>query len=366
MPNDPIGYGACVVRVQSTEQLYAASAPVVTGRIGELMPMDRRPEALRSCYVVRDLLAPPIPCRTWHLGEALATQIVSVTGMAAVVPAIRRPLAGDHAARQRRRGSSGWRDPTFGGRLRIAVDGRILQTTPTTTGGSLTVTGHRAAAVPRRDHRRSADRLGDRPRRPIPAPAVTSAAPMPSTPAAGLGRRMGGAVLLVTLVLAVVVIGAARRPATVGTATVAPFPDPPPVGSCLSRSGLGYVTVPCAEPHLVEVTRSWSGWEWDSRGVSGTGADQLCDLTAGSYLGKPGSIDGWNPIALPWLTVFASGPGEETGPWGWRACGVFPRAGEDQLDTPARLPRLTARRERDDRPARPSCGPATRLRALPG
>jgi hypothetical protein len=144
---------------------------------------------------------------------------------------------------------------------------------------------------------------------------------------------MGGVVLLVTLVLAVVVIGAARRPATAGTADVAPFPDPPPVGSCLSRSGLGYVTVPCTERHLVEVTRSWSGWEWDSRGVSGTGADQLCDLTAGSYLGKPGSIEGWTPIALPWLTVFASGPGEETGPWGWRACGVFPRAGQDQLET---------------------------------
>jgi hypothetical protein len=144
---------------------------------------------------------------------------------------------------------------------------------------------------------------------------------------------MGGVVLLVTLVLAVAVIGAARRPATVGTATVTPFPDPPPVGSCLTRSGLGYVTVPCSEQHLVEVTRSWSGWEWDGRGVSGTGADQLCDLMGGSYLGKPGSIEGWNPIALPWLTVFASGPGEETGPWGWRACGVFPRAGEDQLQT---------------------------------
>ena len=136
VPSDPIGYGACVVRVQSPSTSFGATTPV-TGRIGDLMPMDRRPEALRSCYVVRDLLAPPIPCRTWHLGEELATQIVSVSDMALVVPAITDPLLATTCAAEAGR-VVGVGDPTFGGRLRTVVDGRILNSTPTTT-GALTV-----------------------------------------------------------------------------------------------------------------------------------------------------------------------------------------------------------------------------------
>jgi hypothetical protein len=137
VPDDPIGYGACVIRVQSPSSSYGAATPV-TGRISELMPMDRRPSALRTCYVVQDLLAPPIPCRTWHLGEELATQIVSVSGMASVVPAITDPSLVTTCATEAAR-VVGVDDPTFGGRLRVAVDGRILQTAPTTTRGTLTV-----------------------------------------------------------------------------------------------------------------------------------------------------------------------------------------------------------------------------------
>jgi hypothetical protein len=150
----------------------------------------------------------------------------------------------------------------------------------------------------------------------------------------GLGRRVGGALLLVTVLLAVVVVTAARRPGSAGAAVVAPIPDPPAVGSCLTGDGLGYQVIPCAQQHLVEITRSWSGWDWDHRGVSGSGAGELCGLYAGSYLGTPGEVEGWTPIELRWLTVFASGPGEDAGPWGWRACAVFPRSNDDQLVIP--------------------------------
>jgi len=135
--NDPIGYGACVLRVQPTEGAYATT-PTVVGRVADLMPMNRRPDALRSCYVVRDPLPPPIPCRTWHLGEVLAVQVISV-GDASDVPvaladAGRLAECAEQAALE-----IGVADPTFGGRLRVAVDGQVLGAATASSGSGLAI-----------------------------------------------------------------------------------------------------------------------------------------------------------------------------------------------------------------------------------
>ncbi len=143
-------------------------------------------------------------------------------------------------------------------------------------------------------------------------------------------RRTVGAGLLAIVLTAVLVAAGLLRPDVAGAANAA-FPTPPAPGACLLNSPEGPVVVPCSEPHLLQVTRSWSTWDWDRRGLIGTDADDLCELATADFLGSVPRVDDWAPIPLRMQSIVTGFPASNAAPWGWRACAMFPESGDDQL-----------------------------------
>ena len=70
-------------------------------------------------------------------------------------------------------------------------------------------------------------------------------------------RRRGGALLVVGAV-AVLVARALLAPGVTGVAVPAPWPEPPPVGSCVLLGDDLVERVPCDQPHSGEVVAAWA------------------------------------------------------------------------------------------------------------
>jgi hypothetical protein len=138
-------------------------------------------------------------------------------------------------------------------------------------------------------------------------------------------RAVGTVLLELVLLVLVVVAGLSQR--AVSGVAIAMTADPPPVGACLRQTAQGVEAIPCSEPHLFQVTRSWPVWLWDDGGVNGSAAAEVCRLAATNFLGSAARLQDWGPIPLHTLSVLTRGPGTGDQPWGWQACALSPQPG---------------------------------------
>ena len=118
----PIGYRACVLRPQAPSGANTAIG-AISGAVRDLLTMPARPVSLRSCYISRDLVNIGMPCASTHIGEVLASAEVDPGGKL-------EAAAGDQSFRDGCVALAadliGVADPTFGGRLQVVVDGRVV------------------------------------------------------------------------------------------------------------------------------------------------------------------------------------------------------------------------------------------------
>jgi len=144
------------------------------------------------------------------------------------------------------------------------------------------------------------------------------------------GRRLVGALVLV-LVLAGLVLSNRVSATRVAGTPVAVWPQPPPVGSCVStRSGVA--VVPCDERHDAEVTAAYGPLE---PMVTDTARDPMydpCDAAAKDYLGAdaaggaevPGT-DGWRTAGLAYsVEPMTAPPDQRAGAYAWQVCLIRP------------------------------------------
>lgn len=141
---DPVGWRACVVVPQGSGSVNAVRP--FTGSLTELRPMAARPEALRTCFSGGGSVPPAVPCTWPHSGEVFAEEVLDLeegTELADVLvdPARRDSclhLVADLIAAP---------DPTFGGRLRIDIDGSAQVPRLTTDPSSGAIVSLRQAHV---------------------------------------------------------------------------------------------------------------------------------------------------------------------------------------------------------------------------
>ncbi len=102
-----------------------------------------------------------------------------------------------------------------------------------------------------------------------------------------MGRPFWGICLLSVAVLLALVVPRVLDAGSVGSASRAPDPPPPPIGSCLAWPA--EEVIDCASPHTLEVAGTWSAADPDLPGVN---SDGDCGTTALSYLGmRPKVLD---------------------------------------------------------------------------
>ncbi len=132
---DPIGWQACVVVPQAAGGPNTAVGQY-DGRIVELISMSRRAPALRSCYSGRGSVLPTVPCVRPHRGEVLAAATAPLT---AAAPKGGTPGDPSRLAQCRTLAAKliGVADPTFGGRLRVTVNSKVVSLGLTERGGQL-------------------------------------------------------------------------------------------------------------------------------------------------------------------------------------------------------------------------------------
>ncbi len=92
----------------------------------------------------------------------------------------------------------------------------------------------------------------------VPALSITDPAGGSAGPPPTAARPRVGLCLLLVAGLAALTIRAVMAPGLAGSATAAPMPLPPAVGSCVVLDGASVSVVQCAEPHSGEVVMSWS------------------------------------------------------------------------------------------------------------
>src|SRR3954470_4272134 len=94
-----------------------------------------------------------------------------------------------------------------------------------------------------------------------PGPLIETATAVPilgmavvaDAPPRGSRRRVLGGSLLAAVAVAILVARALLAPGVPGSASAAPLPLPPPVGSCVLLLGEQVDVVPCELPHSGEV-----------------------------------------------------------------------------------------------------------------
>ena len=98
--------------------------------------MARRAPALRSCYSGRGRVQPAVPCAVPHGGEVLAAAASPAETASGLSAELRDPARLDQCRAVAAK-LIGVADPTFGGRLRVTVNGRIVSSGLTERGGFL-------------------------------------------------------------------------------------------------------------------------------------------------------------------------------------------------------------------------------------
>lgn len=138
----------------------------------------------------------------------------------------------------------------------------------------------------------------------------------------GRVHRIAGVVILAgALLLAFLVARGASFP--VAGQPVVDWPQPPAVGTCQELDGSALRTVPCDQPHGMEVTKVWQA-------VDALPKDMIaaCVAAADTYLGavsNPAVVDGWHPDA-PYYSAYQWGapPTDVVGGRGWTVCLIAP------------------------------------------
>jgi hypothetical protein len=160
------------------------------------------------------------------------------------------------------------------------------------------------------------------------------------------GDPTAGALLLVVGAIAVLAARTLLAPGVHGDAAPAPWPTPPPVGSCVILDLNEVARVPCDSPHSGEVVATWRAGEQPrpllgaaprrplvtvsvTRQLPVTPSDDLCTGWVEQYTGwtqfaiSHGGIGEWiapKPLVAPKLVVAPAGQG--TADWHWSACVV--------------------------------------------
>lgn len=174
-----------------------------------------------------------------------------------------------------------------------------------------------------------------------------------------MGRPFWGICLLAAAVLLALVVPRVLDAGSVGSASRAPDPPPPPIGSCLAWPA--DEVIDCASPHTLEVAGTWSAADPNLPGVN---SDGDCGTTALSYLGmRPKELDprwqtpvpifdgtmsifgGVNGSALSVRVIRAPQMQRLSGP-GWKVCAVGLSNPPSQM-----VGSIAQLSERTDRPA---------------
>lgn len=151
------------------------------------------------------------------------------------------------------------------------------------------------------------------------------------TPRSAVGRRIGGLLLIVVVLVALPMVSALRRHWIPGQG-VADWPAPPPVGSCVGvPSGDETAVVPCDQPHLQEVTRVFAATDPELDRVARQW-DQFCGEPVADYLTLPVEIGGADDIwAMPQpqyaYRLLRAPEKDRAADVGWLACTVRPQGG---------------------------------------
>ena len=135
-----------------------------------------------------------------------------------------------------------------------------------------------------------------------------------------MDRKVAGVLALVLAVGAVLFVPRLINPGLPGTASAAPMPSPPPIGSCVSFVGRPMRVVGCDEPHQGEITAVWAA-EDPARAVEATSTQ--CDVANAAYIGiqQPVEMNDWTVAALFWETQLVRAPRtQRIGEYGWQAC----------------------------------------------